>query len=889
MGGITDMEKKMWKKTEEYSRGEKDILMLTLYKQHYRDEYGKDSSLKCDYSCWGYYDGMSLKKIEGQKSGLFEKQSDSPISDLWYQDAEETGEMNGRYGVQNIGLFRYGQDNESRERGDRFWEENGHMPYMMVGFLQMKPPNGNDTYDHYEFCSNLEIRYDDDPDMQTTKRCQVLFYDTFDNADLVVLIHGNSIWELEETAEKIQDTSAVVYMHCISGVREEYISADVNIMDNYWNGIICNVKEKLDEIMINVASAGGTAIEKLEKKIGEIFDSAKIEYARATGHANITFYISGARVSDLLQMIREGGIASHQGDLYGDGIYNIETRVIVEKNPVGKPDGEWQVNEGSGDPGWCGKMITWCRQKFREAKGLNDESLYSYYQSLIQTLNILGQYENFGQARKIFYELYPSFQLFFKQLEKALEALQDIKEEGDREKALDGIKESMCQYLEAVNAVMYHTTHTDQMFLMIPGYSGGTYSIPVKLNLFYSWFCDQVVNILNDDEYEYQTLLAPAIEAKPVTSVIGFGLGPGDRLILVRASQRLLYMPRDLMIILAHEIGHYSGSTIRCREYRAEMLIHTLASIIQYAVCDTPGNYISDPDMVEALYKKNIYYIEGNIEKELKEDLEENCRDKGYHASDIADRLKAACRAVLANENEGIYKQIYYLDKRMTALMKRDPDKSHENIEELRNYQDMCNANRKQLLVSKNILDAMIDELLTIYREVFSDIAAREILGFSVKDFREAFDISEGHKTERTKEARYLMREMILMELNTKNPEDKTGLEGDSKQGGSGGDGEENDSDRMEMILKSLYSFTSTQDDLKKYAEKCCEQIKERWQQDDVGENVKTLCNMFKMFTTKKNDNGQNITGKDIYNEILENIVNYMNRVEEEKQVLKGM
>lgn len=36
----------------------RDIRLLTLYKQHYLDEY--DASLECQYSCLGYYDGINV-------------------------------------------------------------------------------------------------------------------------------------------------------------------------------------------------------------------------------------------------------------------------------------------------------------------------------------------------------------------------------------------------------------------------------------------------------------------------------------------------------------------------------------------------------------------------------------------------------------------------------------------------------------------------------------------------------------------------------------------------------------------------------------------------------------------------------------------------------------
>ena len=68
--------------------------------------------------------------------------------------------------------------------------------------------------------------------------------------------------------------------------------------------------------------------------------------------------------------------------------------------------------------------------------------------------------------------------MFLEQLDDALEKVEQNKKSNNAEsgKMMEKIKESVCQYLESVNSVMYHTTHTDQMFLMIPGYSGTTFA-----------------------------------------------------------------------------------------------------------------------------------------------------------------------------------------------------------------------------------------------------------------------------------------------------------------------------------------------------------------------------------------------------------------------------
>ena len=85
-----------------------DIRLLTLYKQHYRDIY--DAVFSCDYSCWGYFDGLDVgTKRHGE---LF--------STLWQMDGEKIAGQSGDFSTQNIGLLRSLSDDTAPESSGRF-------------------------------------------------------------------------------------------------------------------------------------------------------------------------------------------------------------------------------------------------------------------------------------------------------------------------------------------------------------------------------------------------------------------------------------------------------------------------------------------------------------------------------------------------------------------------------------------------------------------------------------------------------------------------------------------------------------------------------------------------------------------------------------------------
>ena len=79
-----------------------------------------------------------------------------------------------------------------------------------------------------------------------------------------------------------------------------------------------------------------------------------------------------------------------------------------------------EIKGGKKEKSWCKSLIQEYRTKMNEALDSGDESLYSHFQALIHTLNMLDQYERFSMSKEMFYLLYPALNMFIKQLTDAL-------------------------------------------------------------------------------------------------------------------------------------------------------------------------------------------------------------------------------------------------------------------------------------------------------------------------------------------------------------------------------------------------------------------------------------------------------------------------------------
>lgn len=724
----------------------RDIRLLTLYKQHYLDKYL--DMLDSNYSCWGYYDGMDIAKIDKKEySKLFEKRSLSPISELWYCAGEKIGQINGQYSSQNIGLFRCMHDDQNVVE---FWQENNVAIFLGVAFLKLIKP-----VEYYDFAQKMEEKINKNVDKKYL--CRIITYCTFDNADLIILIHGNSLWNMEQNLRQIEMEPEVRYQHSVLGVSEQYLGACLQqkkILD-CWKESKCAVNENVARLEIRIVSSGETQLMAIEKKILEEtnnkygiknFNAAK--YAYVSGHENLVILFEDTDVKSMLALLLPKGFATHQNESYEKRrnletgqhepqLYNIESTYMLKCEDLSDVEGKSysQQSETMGvSHNWIQNQIEKYKEHLGKAFKNNDESLYAYFLAALQTLNTLIQYERFALSEDIFYLLYLSFKMFDEKLTEALNKAYDNYDNKQYAFRMSQIKKSLCEYIESVNSVIYHTIHTDQVFLMIPGYSGTSFSIPIKLNMLFLWFTDCVAYLLGNNKRQYQCILVPTMESTPETCRLQFGCEETKFLVCVKISQRTLSMPRALMIILAHEMGHYIGGDLRCRDVRSQKLKKFVA---QYFIdCVLPDlDESAESEIEKTLISKLRKCCQQDAETIIEEYFEQ-LKGGGYYGEDVEKLLKGACQRLLAESKDIITQNIgeIYTDwdeetERNFVLIYRTIEKSQEHA--------------MDELIHSSMMEA-IDKELKVYQEVFSDIVAIKLLKCSSKAYDEAYRISEG-------------------------------------------------------------------------------------------------------------------------------------------------
>lgn len=836
----------------------RDIRLLKLYKQHYQDKF--EVALDTKFSSWGYYDGFEVVKADASiVSKLFTMGTESPSSGLYYASGNEICHLAVGKSAQIIGIFRGKSSDIDNGVIDNFWAEVEKLPYFAIGFLKVRE---DDVQNLGEL---IEERYDHSFDSRKDKGCRCLTYLTYDNADLIVFLSGNSIEYMMRILQEIEEIPQFSYMHNVCGVAEALLhdsKENADILEN-WKGADCNINEEIGEIEIKFVTSGNDghilkglkAVFDMENIKWKVKNYEKLSYTYISGHENLLLKLEKTDVKSLLALLIPGGFLTHQNIMYERGVYNIETSIHFQEKMWNAIQDEAVISKLQIESSQCTAGKSWCEQLIEQYKQLiksnfekGDEGFSSYFQSLLLTLNTLNQYERFSVSEELFFMIFPALRLFN---EMFMEAYTDLK---DSEKYMEirTLKDSLCKFITYVNSIIYHTIHTDQVFLMIPGYSGTSYSIPIKLNMMYYWFTNAIKDVLNDGHIVCQTILVPDMEANPKSNLVDFGKEMDRRLIYIYFSQRTLFLPKNLMIILAHEMGHYVGRKIRMREKRWSYLLDSISQCIVEGI-------VYDVSNIECRNRE---------EEEIREEYMKSVLKKLYYK--IYDFLNAFCKKELADDfhgermaetlKQGIYHMITSQEGDIEGAVKEIPEKLKEKLRNGEKFNDYSRyiyqiqtnmINKVKNIAYTNGMEGIVDRLIRIYREVFSDIAALAILQCDFRDFCEAHQVSEGVViSEKNVSTDQCMREFTVDQV----------VYGKNEQPHVMGLGRQEKKPDIEInilsdIYNNLYTYKWVKCGIIQYADGCYKEILNRLEKPECKAIVNTIRQMFNAFKQIDNQN----------------------------------
>lgn len=783
---------------------------LVLYKQHYRNKYTQslpDSS----YSSWGYYDGFDIR-IPDVSYTYASKKEISLLTKMHSESRKIITELQGFYGVQIIGLLR----NQYNKTYEQFIENYKckKYPYFGIGFVMM-----NDKLQYDVLQKKIE------EENQKQNELQILVMQTFDTMDAVVLIQSNCLRELEKCLRKLENISQIVYLYTIVGVAQSYLNiCSEKKIELKWNERDCNIEKKIPLLTLKIASENPkkirTIIESksiMETDINKYFKEADFKYMH--GHHNVFIQFRNIPVKFLIFLLLPNGLLSHENELFGTSIYNIETDCLYDFDIAdGERVQDTQVTDDL--PELLTDMYIKTVQKYLE----NENNTYLH--NLVLILNALSQFEHFRMARDVYYLVFRAFNNFLMEFDKLSREKNDEK--------IDELNVEITKMIGYINSVVTQSIHTDQNFLAIPGYSGISFWLPIKLTIYYQELAYKIIKIYREKKHQYDVMLVPELETKPYTKEKRIeGSENIIHTIIVKFGQRMLFQP-SLHIVLIHELSHYIGEEYRQRILRKNKIVELMAFL---TVKFLFKGVIQENGSIQKEIDSYITNVREKIEAFYLRKINKKCSND-YYASDIAKALQsAAWNIIMADSKDPLFEEVFGTLSDWDAIIKKideiEPGTDGEEI--FFEVKNCLSSNRMKARYSVEV-ENLICSLVRVFKEIYSDISAYAILQFPFEEFQDAFSISEEKQIDNTNvDCQQSIREYVMAHIMKNGSEIKVNNRGLEISGNN-------------SVYDQMYSYDLVKKQLCEYAEECMQKIQYRFSKadNDVIDSIRIAYTHFK-------------------------------------------
>lgn len=781
------------------------ICSLVLYKQHYRDEYREELPENL-YSSLGYFDGFAIRTAEEM---LSENLPTKQLAQMYLGSRTCMEQTNGSYGVQLIGLFSY----EDYDVPKDFWQAWDHYVYMGIVIVKLK------KLDSYK---------------EVMKNCREIYnrhlntvcvgMGSFDNVDMVIFIASNKLSDLDQNMQKIKEDKEIINSYTITGISQNYLNLCGNVICTKYDGKECYIEEVIKKVTLRIATKNNLGLQKLLLKwkqtqevqtegweeFWNMMKTGRVSYCNAQHDFCLKF--EDVPVKFLIRLLLKNGLLTHKNGLYGKYIYNIESDYSFCEKLVFSLEDDKITQNDSMDNGVkqddIKDFFKYCLNKTKqEMKNLKDVKDRAYFQNLIMLLNTLAQFESFCLLKEIYCLIMPALKSFLKQFFDALDTYtKDILDE-EKQQQYECKKRELVQLVECIDVMVEKIIHTDQMFLVVPGYHATTFWMPVKIQMFYQWLAYCLIDIFKENGHNYDVLLVPKMESKPYTrEMLSKGQAGSDttHTIIVQFGQKMLY-DSSFFIILLHELSHYVGEKYRDRQFRKEKIIEDVA----YVFVDSLFFNVEDVLHNEP-QKIRLFFVEyrEKVRQRLIQFFNKEAEHDTY-ASNLKESLRTAEWQVLnAGADDVIYANIFgKWEEWETTLEKQEKNIGIRIYDVFVEVEQVIEENRVCELFLGEVWNAT-EQIISLYKEIFSDVSAYVLLGFSFEEYTTAFAFSEEieEMDDSLVAGEQCMRELAMKEIMSFNGKiHDAGLQ--YAEAGALGD--------------RMYSFKNLQDNVCEYAREC--------------------------------------------------------------------
>lgn len=570
------------------------------------------------YVTMGFFDGLMTEDID------LDYKEDG-LEALWKYSMWKKKEGGGEYSHQTIFCFGKNEWNDITDR--EFWNENDtKYPLIFVVFLQLRRyfvTNENGESGIGQQCREFSKA----AARQLGEFGKVYSYATIDKNDFVVCIKSDDYKVAVDAIRGLHETgSRVVYSYTIFSLAKKVLN---EITDDKYHKLyeqtldsIClkgitnsSYKNKYLPLDSKYRDFNKKLLEKLyteEERLGdEELDNRVYDIL---GDDDFHIVAREVNLGRLLQMFSDDGLLDYHGERFRFYLFssNLVLNVEMERHPKSEEERleeEWKLfqgipKDGGGTSDLCGednhempelcaeletrmanirkRVEDFCRPEVNNGAFCEqvDEKTAFYCNAVIQLLHSLKALEKAPTKQYDLCSLYEGFSL-----------LVDILEEKLTEKdAYIHVKESvnLYEYIHKISMTLHGTLRTDIRFFQIRDFNATIHYSPAKLRAFYAVWALELSGFYSyfkgNSQERYSFILSPGMFRGVAVRSLFDDPEESKKLMLITIPERQLYFPKRLCLVLAHEVSHFIGHTVRRRNsrYRAWLNCCTRVCAIEW-------------------------------------------------------------------------------------------------------------------------------------------------------------------------------------------------------------------------------------------------------------------------------------------------------------------
>lgn len=731
-----------------------------------------EENMEIQYTTVGFFDGMLTERLEIHY-GKYE------LKQLWKYGLKRTAKSMGQYSYQNI--FCFSQDEWNKYTDEFFWEEdtNKEYPLTFVVFLQLREYRGGDN--------NIEAqcrKFNRALDGKLNAQGIYYSYGTIDKNDFVICLKCRDYKNAVEAIKCLHSTGGdVVYSYSVFSVSntilEELESKKYNYVFEQYVDSIClkgitnsydpQQKVTLDKKYYEFCTELVTRLYEGQEDEADDLDYRLYDIL---GDDDFRLIARDVKLGILLQQFGKGGMLCYREKKFR--FYLFSSNLILntltpeyDKIEEGYFSATSYKMEQKFQAPICNqlqrRMQKIAQMVLEEADEVYiNEKVVTFSHAIWQLLQSLKVLEMAPTKKYDFWSLYRPLSLMIEILENKMsaESAFDISKRADISENAE-----IYNFIHKISMTLHGTLRTDIQFFQIRDFNVIVHYAPAKLRAFYALWALQLSDYYNDfcdDKNQYSFVCSPGMFRETGVKQLFTNYDETKRLMLITVPERHLYAPRWLSVILAHEVSHFVGYTVRNREVRHNIWLECCARVLFLEM--NCYRYNTSPSVFKTLVEDGVK--DSKFFEDLKEQLkmeEQLFRHENpmwpheFHSNNSFKIIKKAFGNVARS-----YIKKFVIDdsERMNIFLKEgihiDKLPLSESVDIIEKIRRMSNEESQYLLaLYQKFQFNMLAQLLNIFRyittEAYADLTA--ILTLNLTPLAYILSFSKGELNFNVKEA----------------------------------------------------------------------------------------------------------------------------------------